>query len=144
LLTPTGGGIIRVSRLPSLSFEAAGELLQGQSRAGLVVLRAQARRQILAQEDDLRSAGHLVERDHDRHLAEKGRIGGDEADGFDDPARRRQLHEPPVDHVLTVGGLAAEGAFDKLPGTIDALIAAVRPGELDAKIAPAKKKSKSA
>jgi hypothetical protein len=59
-------------------------------------------------------------------------------------AQRRQLHEPPVDHVLTVGGLAAEGAFDKLPGTIDALIAAVRPGELDAKIAPAKKKSKSA
>jgi hypothetical protein len=32
-----------------------------------------------------------------------GKIGGDEADGFDDPIWRRQIHEPQVDHVLPVG-----------------------------------------
>src|SRR5207244_3014086 len=69
-----------------LSFEAAGQLLQAQSRAGLVVLRPQAWRQVLAYQRDFRAAGHLFERRNERHLAQEGRIVGDEADGFDDPA----------------------------------------------------------
>src|SRR5262249_46175036 len=91
--------------------EAAGQLLKAQSRARLVVLCPQARRQVLEYQRDYRSAGYLVERRDERHLAEEGRIGGDEADGFDDPARRRQFHEPHLDHVLSVGRLAAKSAL---------------------------------
>jgi hypothetical protein len=43
------------------SFEAADQLLQTQSRAGLVVLRPQAWRQVLEHQRDFRSAGHLFE-----------------------------------------------------------------------------------
>src|SRR5262245_58093799 len=32
-------------------------------------------------------------------------------DGFDDPSRRGELHEPHREHVLPLRGLAAKGAF---------------------------------
>lgn len=39
------------------------------------------------------------------------RIGGVEGEGFNDPVRRHQLHEPYIDPVLKVGRLAAQGEF---------------------------------
>jgi len=66
---------------------------------------------VLNTQRNFRSPGHLFDgRDH-RHLAEEGRISGDEADGFDDPAWRRQFHEPHVDHVLPIRRLAAESTL---------------------------------
>src|SRR5262249_30868678 len=62
-------------------------------------------------EHDLGPARHFFEGRRKRYLATESRISGDETDGFDDPLRQRQLHEPHIDHVLSTRRLAAEDAL---------------------------------
>ena len=59
------------------SFEATGQLLQTEARAGLVVLRLQTRRQIVKHQRDFGSAGRRFECRKSSSFRQEGRIGGD-------------------------------------------------------------------
>src|SRR6516164_10775299 len=111
LLTPGAPSRALRAKEEAPSLEMTSQLLERQSRAGLVVLRTQARRQVLEQHGDLRSAGCLLEGHDEPHLTETGRIAAVEIDGFDDSTRRIELHVAHRKPVLLLGCLAAEILF---------------------------------
>lgn len=81
-------------------------MFEAQASAFVVVLGAQAGREVGEEEGDVGSGGSGGEGCGHGHLALKGRVVGDEADGFTDFVWGVEREEANVDHVFLSGGLS--------------------------------------
>src|SRR5215208_6006205 len=92
---------------PGASFDEGGEFPQGLFGAQSVVLRPDARWEILAADGDLRAVGGVGEARGDGHLARESRVGRLELHDFHDLLVGDQFEEAAPERIRVVGGLAA-------------------------------------